>query len=124
MSDVEYSGPIFDERAPHIIAEYTDKIERSVGDEAVDQVRLRLDAVLKHQTGRYRSSIHREVQEPGVSVNDGGMVYGPWLEGTGSRNESTRFKGYRTFRIVQQEIDSRAEEIAEHELPPYLMRLR
>lgn len=50
-------------------------------------------------SGRYRS---------GYSVHDSGIVYGPWLEGVGSRNLTSRFKGYHTFRKVRDEIARKA----------------
>jgi hypothetical protein len=32
-------------------------------------------------------------------------VYGPWLEGVGSRNfPVTRFRGYHAFRVAAQEL--------------------
>jgi len=44
-----------------------------------------------------------------AEVHDSGIVYGPWLEGVGSRNYPvTRFKGYSTFRKVRQEIERKA----------------
>ena len=41
--------------------------------------------------GIKRDSLH-------AIIWDSGVVYGPWLEGVGSRNETSRFKGYRMFR--------------------------
>lgn len=46
--------------------------------------------------------------------------YGPWLEGTGSRNETTRFKGYMGFRISGQEMDLTAPAIADRVLAMYM----
>ncbi|MGV9803926.1 hypothetical protein ACWDTP_38425, partial [Mycobacterium sp. NPDC003449] len=57
-------------------------------------------------------------------VNDGGVVYGPWLEGTGSRNAPvTRFRGYATFRRVKAMIDRRAPGIAQRLLRRYIGRM-
>lgn len=56
----------------------------------------------KGSTGHYRQNIHGRVQHLTGRIDDGGVVYGPWLEGTGSRNASTRFKGYRSFRRTAQ----------------------
>ncbi len=45
-------------------------------------------------------------------VHDSDIVYGPWLEGVGSRNfPVTRFKGYSTFRKVAQQIDRKAPQM-------------
>ncbi len=38
-------------------------------------------------------------------IHDSGTIYGPWLEGTSKKNETTRFKGYASFRRGSQRID-------------------
>ena len=55
--------------------------------------------------GNYRR--HLQTSRRGLTgiLSDGGVVYGPWLEGTSSRNNSTRFKGYRSFRLTQQWLE-------------------
>lgn len=57
----------------------------------------------KASTGHYRRSIHQEMKSDTMGIiSDGGVIYGPWLEGTSSRNQSTRFKGYSSFRKTAQ----------------------
>jgi hypothetical protein len=56
-------------------------------------------------------------------LTDGGVVYGPWLEGVSSRNNSSRFKGYHTFRMVLQEMDKKSEEIAENTIAEAVRKL-
>lgn len=51
-------------------------------------------------------------------------MYGPWLEGTGSRNMTTRFKGYHGYRLAAGELDAEAEAIADAELQPFIQRCR
>jgi hypothetical protein len=58
-----------------------------------------------------------------TAVTDSGVIYGPWLEGTGSRNRTTRFKGYATFRKAAQELDRRAFRIAAAMLDRYVRRM-
>ncbi len=53
-------------------------------------------------TGHYRRSIHPVVKHLHGVITDGGVVYGPWLEGVSSRNQRTRFKGYASFRKTAQ----------------------
>ena len=55
-------------------------------------------------TGHYRRNVHGKVENLVGRISDGGVVYGPWLEGTGSRNQTTRFKGYASFRKTAQYI--------------------
>lgn len=39
-------------------------------------------------------------------------------EGVGSRNKTTRFKGYFVFRRISQRLDRQAKHIAERRTPP------
>ena len=56
----------------------------------------------KASTGHYRRNIHPMVKDLYGRIDDGGVVYGPWLEGVSSRNQTTRFKGYASFRRTAQ----------------------
>ena len=49
---------------------------------------------------------------PHVASWDDGTSLGPWLEGIASRNTRSRFKGYRTFRLVAAELEDKAAAIA------------
>src|SRR3972149_8839132 len=44
----------------------------------------------KYSTGYYASRIHGEAKNLHGIINDGGVIYGPWLEGVSSRNQTTR----------------------------------
>lgn len=83
-------------------------------------VQENLHGVIRHPTGYYESQVHAE----NTTITDGGVIYGPWLEGVGSRNRTTRFKGYFTFRRTTQSIRAKAGEIAESIIGPYLERMR
>lgn len=50
-------------------------------------------------------------------------TYGPWLEGTGSRNATTRFKGYHSFRMAAQTLNGMAEDIASTAYEPYVAEM-
>jgi hypothetical protein len=52
----------------------------------------------KASTGNYRRNISTEFKNMSAIIYDGNVVYGPWLEGIGSRNATTRFKGYGVYR--------------------------
>ena len=76
-------------------ADYAQEVDRAVHD--------RLRQVLKHPTGNYERHIQTRKEGGHHDVDDSNIIYGPWLEGTGSRNApNTRFKGYATFRKVAQ----------------------
>ncbi len=57
-------------------------------------------------------------------VDDGNMIYGPWLAGTGSRNKRSRFKGYAHWRRARQLLERRVPEVARKLMPRVLGRLR
>jgi hypothetical protein len=121
--DVTLTGPVFDGSAIRILKAYTDDVEDAVADEGVNMVQAALGGVLRNSTGYYRAHIQTERTTGDPVITDGGVVYGPWLEGTSTRNKTTRFKGYRTFRQTKQRLQARAVQIAEHALRPYIGRL-
>jgi len=47
-------------------------------------------------------------------------VYGPWLEGTGSRNQTTNFKGYKSARLATAALVNRRLPVL---LAPYVEQL-
>jgi hypothetical protein len=55
-------------------------------------------------TGNYRRNIHGVRRNLLGHIHDNRVEYGPWLEGTGSRNKTTRFKGYHLWRQTNQMI--------------------
>lgn len=109
-SRVSTSGPFFDGRTAHAVQSACSDFEREYAQHGYNLVHTRLRQVLKFPTGYYQSHIRTTRMADGWSVNDGGrIVYGPWLEGVGSRNfPHTRFKGYRTFRLVAQKMKAQA----------------
>src|SRR5688572_18699988 len=93
-----HSGPIFSHAASRVIPAFLDEAEMEVGKMAVDVIRAELHNVLREPTGYYVSNITAERTGGNVTVHDSNVIYGAWLEGVGSRNRTTRFKGYHTFR--------------------------
>lgn len=87
-------------------------INDAIAQEGVRRVQSRLDVVLQNPTGYYRSRIQVDRRSQYRGISDGGVVYGGWLEGVDSRNKTTRFKGYRTFRIIRQELNKDKERLA------------
>ncbi|MGD2042047.1 MAG: hypothetical protein PVJ28_00235 [Acidimicrobiia bacterium] len=114
--EVDATGPLFDGSLAAAVEIATGDIDDAVSQEAENLIHQRLGQVLQNPTGRYESRIITERRSDGNTVTDQDAVYGPWLEGTGSRNATTRFKGYATFRQVGAEMEKRAEGIAERAL--------
>lgn len=98
------SGPFFDARAEVIMVRGGQRIMRVVAEEADARVEILHKAFFRQPTPFYWTQVHARPRADYWVVTDGGIVYGPWLEGTGSRNRTTRFKGYRSFRLAAQSI--------------------
>ena len=113
---VQISGPLFDGRAPMILDDYMRTNMSLIAKQAEDIVRSELDVVLRNPTGFYRSQISsatrfNRVATHDVVVHDSGVIYGPWLAGTGSRNApATRFRGYTHWRKAAQRIEKLAKQ--------------
>jgi hypothetical protein len=121
--EVTYSGPFFSKGAESVIDDALRDVVELVANQGVNDVHEFLDSVLKNPTGNYERHIRTERQQNDLAVTDSGIVYGPWLEGVGSRNQTTRFKGYATFRKVTQTLDRKAGQIAEREIGRAVERL-
>ena len=86
-------------------------------------IRTRMGDVFKTQTPYYRLKNVAAKEAPGWKIWDQEVIYGYWLEGIGSRNRTTRFKGYKTYRFMVQKIDDRAGVIAEGVVVKYMGRM-
>lgn len=114
---VQISGPLLEGRAPQILDSWMRANMNLIADTSEAIVRSELDAVLKTQSpGGYRSQISSATRfnraaTHDVVVHDSGVIYGPWLAGTGSRNAPvTRFRGYTHWRKAAQRIEQLAHK--------------
>lgn len=109
---VTFKGPVFDGRAVAIAEVMCEEFDRQIGRAGVELVQHMLDNVLQHPTGYYRSQIQTDRADGDTVITDGGVVYGPWLEGVGSRNYPvTKFEGYHTFQKAYPLLAKQAEAI-------------
>lgn len=112
--NVKLKGPIVEGRGRIATARMTSTALRDIADYAKHEVSMDLIKVLKHPTGYYESRIVKELRGPGVySINDSGVIYGPWLEGVSFRNQASSFKGYATFRRARNRVSRKAKAIGE-----------
>ena len=122
--EVSASGPVFNGKAPDIVNKAVDRAIAELvqlGEQRLDMllrprpagVYLSVSEAKKGQasTGHYRRSIHAVASHRHGLITDGGVVYGPWLEGVSSRNDRTRFKGYASFRRVGQTLERDARRV-------------
>lgn len=113
MADIDYDGPLFNGRALKIFEDAAKDIEKTIATDTLRSLKRRFHVHFKHPTGRYESNVHVSSAGRGTEVTDRGIVYGPWLEGTGKKNRTTRFRGYHSFEDTAQEMEGRAEGIAD-----------
>jgi hypothetical protein len=109
---VRLAGPLVEGKANAIVDAMMVSAVAEVADYAKYEVLTQLGKVLVNPTGYYESQIADTPVTPFLHrIHDSGVVYGPWLEGISSRNQTTRFKGYHTFRIVQGRISQKSSAI-------------
>lgn len=123
--NVRSNGPMVNGQAQRALREYKDRVDYAVANEAENLVRGRLAQSIRVRTPYYETRIGVErSSRGGYEVTDHGVIYGHWLEGTGSRNfPVTRFRGYRAFSRARALIRTRAPGIARRILPPYARRM-
>lgn len=121
---VDQKGAIFSASATKAAGQRaTTRINDTLALEGVRRVKARLGQVLQHPTGYYEGQIQVDRRSQYRGITDGGVVYGGWLEGVSSRNKTTRFKGYRTFRKVQQELRKDAAQLAQPLVNKYVQEM-
>jgi hypothetical protein len=104
-------GPIFHPaQVRALTGTATRQIQTAVAEYALWRVKAYNASDFKHPTGHYRSRL-RIVKRGLITVDDSSSVYGPWLEGTGSRNARSRFKGYWHWRRAANDAERQALRI-------------
>lgn len=126
MTDVEIdlNGPLFNGTAIIALRQCTEDIADEVSAQASANVHLMLDRSLRDPTPYYETQVTRDRIMPlTYLIHDRGVIYGPWLEGIGSRNRTTRFKGYASFRRAAQKTESEVDRIGNAVVRRYLPRM-
>jgi hypothetical protein len=123
--EINVSGPIFDGRAAAAAAEFTEQIKQDVAAQGYANVMTNLNTSIRHPTPYYETQITTSRHGDALVVNDRDIIYGPWLEGVGSRNKTTRFKGYFSFRRATQELRKQVKGLSDRLLrEKYLRRMQ
>ena len=134
--DVEIKGPLFKKGAKIMRDAMEDAVQELVelGEDRLDRglrprpAGLFLSAAQarpgRASQGNYSRNVSGEVQGLRGRIDDGGVRYGPWLEGTSSRNQTTRFKGYGAFRLTRQWLEKKADDVLEKHAKRAITRLR
>lgn len=102
-------GPLFDGRAAAMVEAFVDDAVALVSAAARAEVEKNLRGSIRHSSpGGFIDQLYeRQETLHKRKVGDQVLVYGPWLEGTGSRNSPvTRFAGYRSFERARTVIEA------------------
>jgi hypothetical protein len=109
-------GPLFDGVAKHELPAAVAAVQHEVASYAEYQWQANMYGSFQNATGRYQSHVNIAQRGPDLVVSDGypgsGLLYGPWLEGVGTRNKTTRFKGYFALRRARNSVAQKVPAIA------------
>lgn len=118
---VDVSGPLFDGRADKAVDDFLVDARHDVGGQGLAYVHTILDRWIREPTPYYETQLIVEDVAADTVVHDREIIYGPWLEGIGKKNRTTRFKGYHAFRLATQLLNrGRARALAERALTQHL----
>lgn len=117
---VKKTGPLFDGRADAAVDRFVRDSTKVLTLAGTQMVKLRFKSRIQVNTGRFLGRITGEVSGAIGKIYTKFILYGYWLEGVGSQNATTRFKGYWGYRETFIELDARSEEI----LAPLVAKLR
>ncbi len=115
---VATKGPLFTGVAGADLEATIASVKQAVAEEADRKWQDNMTASFKNPSSppHYQSKINIAKRDADLVVSDGypgsGVMYGPWLEGVGSRNASTRFKGYFAMRRAANSIAQKASALA------------
>ena len=124
--DVEVRGPLFDGRTQAALQAGMADAVWEVAKTGRGMLGIEYIRTFKNPTGYYESRTEADrVSDELAVIHDNDVIYGPWLEGIGSRNYPvTRFKGYHNWRRVTQMLEKAAKPIAEKVISQHLRAVR
>ncbi|TMC47636.1 MAG: hypothetical protein E6J20_19405 [Chloroflexi bacterium] len=115
---VSTRGPLFTGVAEAELAATVTAVQREIAEYAEYQWQMNMTASFQHPSDppRYQSHVNVHPRGSDLVVDDGypgsGLLYGPWLEGVGSRNATSRFKGYFALRRAASSVAQKTAAIA------------
>ena len=124
---VTVSGPFFDQaERTRLARQWEHEAATQLAEKGSALIKDTLNASIRHPTmpdyggRRVRTSVASGTAE----IYDSNVIYGPWLEGQGTRNSPvTRFPGYWSFRRSFQQINANAEAWSYQAIEHYLNEL-
>ncbi len=83
-----------------------------------------MDVYFRNPTPYYETQVRWDRAGAARVIHDNRVIYGPWLDGSGSRNATTRFKGYPHWRRTRQYLEVEAiPNLIDDRAPALLARL-
>lgn len=115
------SGDISSGRMEKDVIAYEHDVASELADFAQDAWVDNLQGSIRHPTPYYWTRIDtRELTPTLYEVHDHDIVYGPWLEGTGSRNApATIFPGYWSLARAKETVRRRRSGVGRRILREY-----
>ena len=101
-------------------------IEKDVAQLGHSLWKTNMITAFRHPTPYYwtRTEVRKNPEGDGLSIWDNYIIYGPWLEGLGSRNSpKTRFPGYASMRRAAGVLERRASGTANNTIRRHVGRL-
>lgn len=108
---VEVTGPLFDHRADAAVRDFLERAQQVVGEQGLANWQHNMDGSFRKPTPYYETQVIVQRVGEVAHVHDRGIIYGPWLEGTSRRNQTTRFKGYASLRRAVQQLRPRIDPL-------------
>jgi hypothetical protein len=112
-SSISFHGPLFQNNPQQIVKQHLHLAQEVVAREGDKLVHMWLRMKLKHPTGAYEHSVITDLARSDPRIIGDRKIYGAWLEGVSRRNRTTRFKGYKTFRIATQDLQKDAVRLTQ-----------
>jgi len=122
-AEISLRGPLFSTLGHTFVVQFLEEATLLVGTRANSTVHQMMDQSFKHPTPYYETQVAMRSTMHEVIIGDRGIIYGPWLEGTGSRNATTRFKGYSHWRRATQQTREQVRTIIGPALARCIARL-
>jgi hypothetical protein len=123
MPSVTVSGPLFDGRANAAVDAFVEDAKRDVAAQGYSEWMTNLNRSIRHPTPYYETQVTVTQRGADQVVHDRGIVYGPWLEGTSSRNRTTRFPGYHSAARATVALEAKKQAIVENTLRRHIGKM-
>ncbi len=127
-SYINLKGPLFTGVAEAELDAAIIAAQKEVAAYAEFQWQMNMTESFQHpsEPPRYQSHVNVLKRGGDLVVNDGypgsGLVYGPWLEGVGSRNATTRFKGYFALRRAATSVNQKVAAITKPIIDAFIVK--